>query len=106
MNCRNTIPQLVDWHKRFGPQGFVIIGIHSPEFGWEKPLDKVKSACKELEISYPVALDNDFATWNRYRTRYWPTLHLIDKQGIIRYTHIGEGGYAEMETMIRRLLGQ
>lgn len=96
----------MDWHKRFGPQGLAIIGIHSPEFGWEKPLDKVKSACKKLGISYPVALDNDFATWNRYRTRYWPTLHLIDKEGIIRYTRIGEGGYAEMEAMIERLLGQ
>jgi len=82
----------------------VVIGIHSPEFGWEKPLDKVQSACEALGIPYPVALDNDFATWKRYRTRYWPTLHLIDKQGIIRYTRIGEGRYAEMEAMIRRLL--
>jgi cytochrome oxidase Cu insertion factor (SCO1/SenC/PrrC family) len=96
----------VDWHKRFGPRGLVIIGIHSPEFGWEKPLDKVTSACKELGISYPVALDNDFAIWNRYRTRYWPTLHLIDKQGVIRYTRIGEGEYAEMEAMIQRLLNE
>ncbi len=82
----------------------MVIGIHSPEFGWEKPLDKVQSACEALGIPYPVALDNDFATWKRYRTRYWPTLHLIDKQGIIRYTRIGEGEYAEMEAMIRRLL--
>ena len=96
----------MDWHKRFGARGLVIIGIHSPEFDWEKPLEKVTSACTELGISYPVALDNDFATWNRYRTRYWPTLHLIDKRGIIRYTHIGEGGYAEMEVMIQRLLGE
>ncbi|MFQ5989553.1 MAG: redoxin domain-containing protein [Candidatus Methylomirabilales bacterium] len=100
------MPQLVDWHKRFGPQGLVVIGIHSPEFSWEKPLDKVKSACIELGIPYPVAQDNDFATWNRYGTRYWPTLHLIDKRGIIRYTRIGEGGYAEMEAMIRRLLDE
>lgn len=94
----------MDWHKRFGERGLVVIGIHSPEFGWEKPLDKVQSACEALGIPYPVALDNDFATWKRYRTRYWPTLHLIDKQRIIRYTRIGEGEYAEMEAMIRRLL--
>ncbi len=82
----------------------MVIGIHSPEVGWDKPLEKVQSACEALGIPYPVALDNDFATWKRYRTRYWPTLHLIDKQGNIRYTRIGEGGYAEMEAMIRRLL--
>lgn len=82
----------------------MVIGIHSPEFAWEKPLDKVTSACRALGIPYPVALDNDFATWNRYRTRYWPTLHLIDKRGVIRYTRIGEGGYGEMEARIRRLL--
>ncbi len=84
----------------------MVIGIHTPEFGWEKPLDKVASSCRTLGIAYPVALDNDFVTWNRYRTRYWPTLHLIDKRGVIRYTRIGEGGYAEMEAMIRRLLNE
>ncbi len=102
----HTIPQLVDWHQRFSPRGLVVIGIHSPEFPWERPLDKVKSACADLGIPYPVALDNDFATWKRYRTRYWPTLHLIDKQGIIRFTRIGEGGYAEMEATLRRLLDE
>jgi hypothetical protein len=84
----------------------VVIGIHSPEFDWEKPLDKVASACNLLGIPYPVALDNDFVTWNRYGTRYWPTLQLIDKRGIIRHTQIGEGGYAEMEAMIRQLLDE
>jgi hypothetical protein len=84
----------------------VVIGVHSPEFPWERPLDKVKSACKELGVSYPVAIDNGFETWNRYGTRYWPTLHLIDKRGIVRYTRFGEGGYAEMEAMIRRLLDE
>ncbi len=94
----------MDWHERFESQGLVVIGVHSPEFPWERPLDKVKSACRELGVSYPVAIDNGFETWNRYGTRYWPTLHLIDKRGIVRYTRFGEGGYAEMEAMIRRLL--
>jgi len=96
----------VDWHERFESQGLVVIGVHSPEFPWERPLDKVKSACRELGVSYPVAIDNGFDTWNRYGTRYWPTLHLIDKRGIVRYTRFGEGGYAEMEAMIRRLLDE
>ncbi len=77
-----------------------------PEFPWERPLDKVKSACEYLGIPYPVALDNDFATWNKYRTRYWPTLHLIHRRDIIRYTRIGEGGYAEMEAVLRQLLDE
>ncbi len=94
----------MDWHQRFGPRGLVVIGIHSPEFPWEQSLENVKSACKRLDIPYPVALDNDFATWSRYRTRYWPTIHLIDRRGIIRYTRIGEGAYAEIKAMIRRLL--
>ncbi|MFB3121582.1 MAG: redoxin domain-containing protein [Candidatus Binatia bacterium] len=97
---------MADWHERFKSQGLVVIGIHSPEFPWERSLDKVKSACKELGISYPVAIDNGFATWKRYGTRYWPTLHLIDKRGIVRYTRFGEGGYAAMEAMIRRLLDE
>jgi hypothetical protein len=97
---------LVDWHERFESRGLVVIGVHSPEFPWERPLDKVKSACRELGVSYPVAIDNGFETWNRYGTRYWPTLHLIDKRGIVRYTRFGEGGYAEMEAMIRRLLDE
>lgn len=84
----------------------MVIGIHTPEFDWEKPVAGVKAACNVLGIPYPVALDNDFATWSLYRTQYWPTLHLIDKQGIIRHTQIGEGGYPEMEAMIRRLLSE
>ena len=84
----------------------MVIGIHSPEFPWERPLDKIKMASDKLGITYPVAIDDDFATWKRYRTRYWPTLHLIDKKGIIRYTRIGEGGYVEMESRIRSLLDE
>ncbi|MCI0407574.1 MAG: redoxin domain-containing protein [Acidobacteria bacterium] len=96
----------MDWHQRFGNRGLVVIGIHTPEFDWEKPVAGVKAACNVLGIPYPVALDNDFATWNRYGTEYWPTLHLIDKRGIVRHTQIGEGGYPEMEAMIRRLLSE
>lgn len=94
------------WHEKYGPRGLVVVGIHSPEFAWEHALDNVRNACKELGIRFPVAQDNDFATWKRYRTRYWPTLHIIDKKGVIRYTRIGEGGYEEMEETVQRLLAE
>ena len=94
------------WHKQYGPQGLVVVGIHSPEFSYEHSLDNVRNACKELGIKFPVAQDNDFATWKRYGTRYWPTLHIIDKKGVIQYTRFGEGGYDEMESEIQRLLSE
>ena len=94
------------WHEKYGPRGLVVVGIHSPEFPWEHSLENVKNACKELGIEFPVAQDNDFATWKRYQTRYWPTLHIIDKKGVIQYTRFGEGGYDEMEEIIQRLLAE
>ena len=98
------IPQLRDWHGRYGDQGLTIVGVHSPEFFWEKPLDKVTQATRELQIGYPVVQDNDFAIWRRYRNWAWPSAVLVDKKGIVRFTHIGEGAYAEMEQRIQRLL--
>ena len=94
------------WNEKYGPQGLVVVGIHSPEFSYEHSLDNVRNACKELGIEFPVAQDNDFATWKRYGTRYWPTLHIIDKKGVIQYTRFGEGGYEEMEETIQRLLAE
>ena len=100
------IPQLRAWHDRYAAQGFTIVGVHSPEFFWEKPYEKVAAAVKELGIRYPVVQDNDFAIWKRYGIRYWPTTLLVDKRGIIRYHHIGEGAYQETEALIRRLLAE
>ena len=100
------IPQLRDWHDKYAAQGLTIIGVHCPEFGWEKPFDKVVDAVRELGIKYAVVQDNDFAVWNRYAVRGWPTLVLVDKRGIVRYRHVGEGEYEETEAMIRRLLGE
>src|SRR5437016_2017197 len=105
-NCKNVIPQLRDWHARYAGQGLTIVGVHCPEFGWEKPFDKVVDAVRELGIKYAVVQDNDFAVWNRYAVRGWPTLVLVDKRGIVRYRHVGEGEYEETEAMIRRLLGE
>jgi len=101
-----VIPQLRDWHARYAGQGLTIVGVHCPEFGWEKPFDKVVDAVRELGIKYAVVQDNDFAVWNRYAVRGWPTLVLVDRRGIVRYRHIGEGEYAETEASIRRLLAE
>jgi AhpC/TSA family len=101
-----VIPQLRDWHARYNAKGLTIVGVHAPEFAWEKPYDRVVAATKELGVTYPVVQDNDFAIWKRYSNRYWPAAVIVDKQGIVRYTHIGEGAYAEMEAVIRRLLAE
>ena len=100
------VPSLRDWHERYGPQGLVIIAIHSPEFFWEKDPDRVRARVAELKIRYPVALDNDFSNWRRYGNRYWPTQYLLDKRGRIRARHIGEGGSLEVEAALRVLLAE
>ena len=93
-----------EWHEKFEPAGLTIIGIHSPEFFWERSLARVKEATAKLGIKYPVVQDNGFAIWNRYGVRAWPTIVLIDKSGIIRYSYIGEGAYQRTESVIRQLL--
>ena len=100
------IPQLRDWHARYEKDGLTIVGVHSPEFSWEKPHDKVEAATKQLAVKYPVVQDNDFAIWRRYANWAWPSAVVVDRKGIIRYTHIGEGGYQETEQVIRRLLAE
>jgi peroxiredoxin len=97
---------LREWHNTYSDQGLVVIGNHYPEFSYEEDLDNLKSAIERLEIPYAVAQDNDRATWSAYNNRYWPTLYLIDKQGHLRYTHIGEGRYDETEAAIQALLAE
>lgn len=92
------------WHDKYERSGLTIVGVHSPEFFWEKPLDKVKAAIASLGIKFPVVQDNDFDNWQRYGIWAWPTILLIDKQGVVRYRHIGEGAYRKTETIIRQLL--
>jgi hypothetical protein len=101
-----VIPSLRGWHYEYGPQGLVVIGNHYPEFDYERNLDNLKEAIIRLDIPYAVAQDNDRQTWAAYNNRYWPSLYLIDKQGHIRYTHIGEGRYAETEAAIVALLAE
>ncbi|HUG33751.1 MAG TPA: redoxin domain-containing protein [Anaerolineales bacterium] len=104
INCQNVMPSLKDWHSKYAEQGLVIIGNHYPEFGYEADLANLEDAVSRFGIKYPVAQDNDGATWRAYKNHYWPTLYLIDKQGRIRYVHIGEGRYAETEENIQALL--
>ena len=104
INCKNVIPKLRDWHDQYADDGLVIIGNHYPEFSYEKDLDNLKAAVKDLDIKYAVTQDNEGKTWKSYENRYWPTLYLIDKAGHIRYQHIGEGNYDKTEAVILQLL--
>ncbi len=106
INCRHTIPQVESWYKTYAGQGLVVIGNHYPEFPYEADLNNLKKAVQDLGIQYPVAQDNNGATWNAYKNNYWPTIYLIDKFGHIRYIHIGEGAYAVTESAIQDLLAQ
>ena len=100
------IPQLRAWHEKYEAQGLTIVGVHTPEFFWEKSEDRVAANVKKLGIRYAVVQDNDSRIWERFGVRAWPTTILVDKNGIIRYQHIGEGAYQETESWIRRLLAE
>ena len=100
------IPSLREWYQQYKGEGLVIIGVHTPEFSYEKDLDNVKAAVARLDVPYPVAIDNDWQTWRAYHNRYWPAKYFIDKAGNIRYIHIGEGGYQKQEQIIQALLAE
>ena len=104
VNCIRTFPYLKQWHAKYADDGLVIIGIHSPEFEFEKEYPNVLQATKDNGITWPVAQDNDFETWSNFSNRFWPAKYLIDKDGTVRYTYFGEGGYDETEKQIRTLL--
>jgi len=104
VNCIRTFPYLREWNARYADDGLVIVGVHSPEFEFEKDYSNVLQATKENGIIWPVAQDNDFKTWKSYSNRFWPAKYLIDKDGVVRYTHFGEGAYDETEKKIRDLL--
>ncbi len=104
INCQRTTPYLNAWYEKYKDKGFVIIGIHTPEFEFEKVYQNVLEATKRLEIKYPVVLDNDYSTWSAYQNRFWPRKYLIDIDGYIVYDHIGEGQYEETEQKIQDAL--
>jgi cytochrome c biogenesis protein CcdA/thiol-disulfide isomerase/thioredoxin len=105
VNCLRNLTYIKAWNQRYHAQGLVIIGVHTPEFDFEKKLANVEAAVKLFGILYPVALDNQFVTWNNYKNHYWPAHYLINKKGYIVYKHFGEGDYDVMENNIRFLLG-
>ena len=104
INCVRTLPHITAWDDKYSDQGLLIVGIHSPEFEFEKNPDNVQMAIDKHGISYPVLLDNDMETWKAFDNRYWPRKYIADHEGYIRYDHIGEGGYQETEKIIQQLL--
>jgi len=106
INCQRTLPYLTSWYEKYADDGLVILGIHTPEFEFEKEYDNVLRAVEKWGVTYPVILDNDFSTWHSYKNRYWPRKYLIDIDGFIVYDHIGEGAYDVTEAKIVELLNE
>jgi thiol-disulfide isomerase/thioredoxin len=106
INCRNTLPSIKSWHDRYHDKGLSVIGVHSPEFDEERNVENLRRAVTSLGINYPVVTDNDYQTWKAYNVEAWPTIFLLDKQGRIRWVHVGEGSYEETERQIQKLLGE
>lgn len=104
INCIRTLPYVTSWYEKYRDKGFVVLGIHTPEFEFEKKTDNVLAAIKQYKIIYPVAQDNDYRTWNAYSNHYWPAKYLVDAKGNIRYFHFGEGEYDQTEKAIQKLL--
>ena len=105
INCQRTLPYVTKWNSQYEAQGLKVVGVHTPEFPFEKEINNVKAALTDHGITYPVPIDNDFSTWRAYDNHYWPHLFLADRDGVVQYDHIGEGAYDTTEQTIRQLLG-
>ena len=105
INCVRTLPYLRAWHERYAPDGLVLVGVHSPEFDFEHVRANVEAATRRLRVTWPVALDNQKEIWDTFKNAYWPAKYVADREGKIRYNHIGEGAYKETEDVLRSLLG-
>ena len=106
VNCIRTFPYLKEWHAKYADKGLVIVGVHTPEFDFEKITDNVVRSAQDYDLAWPIAQDNDFGTWTAYSNRFWPAKYLVDQDGTVRYTHFGEGGYIDTEGQIRSLLSE
>ncbi|MEM5427932.1 thioredoxin family protein [Cupriavidus oxalaticus] len=104
INCIRTLPHVRQWYDKYRDKGLVVVGVHTPEFGYEKSTANVQAAIKRFDIRYPVAQDNMYATWNAWRNQYWPALYLVDASGNVVYKHFGEGNYAQTEAAIQKAL--
>jgi thiol-disulfide isomerase/thioredoxin len=105
-NCRNTLPAVKKWDAQYGDKGLTIIGVHTPESDLERSESDLRREVAALGVKYPVVTDNDYSTWKAYGVEAWPTLFLLDKQGRVRWTHVGEGYYDETEAVIKKLLAE
>ncbi len=105
INCQRTLPYVTKWHDQYVAKGLKIIGVHTPEFAFERDANNIKDAMQKHGIKYPVPIDNEFKTWKAYGNEYWPHLYLADRQGNLVYDHIGEGAYEKTEQTIQKLLG-
>ena len=106
INWLRTLPYVRAWAEKYRDRGLVVIGVHTPEFPFEKDLDNVRRAAKDMRVGYPIAIDNDYAIWRAFDNHYWPALYLIDAKGRIRHQQFGEGQYDESEKVIQRLLAE
>jgi thiol-disulfide isomerase/thioredoxin len=106
INWLRTLPYVRAWAEKYKNQGLVVIGVHAPEFAFEKNLDNVRRAAKEMRVEYPIAIDNNFALWRAFKNQYWPALYFVDAQGQIRHHHFGEGEYKRSERVIQQLLSE
>lgn len=104
INCLNALPHVRDWHRKYKDQGLVVVGVHSPEFAFEKNINNVKRAVDRLEVAFPVAIDNNFTIWRAFGNSYWPAHYFVDAKGRIRFHHFGEGEYDKSEQVIQQLL--
>jgi thiol-disulfide isomerase/thioredoxin len=104
INCQRTLPYITRWHSQYQLQGLKVIGVHTPEFAFEREPNNIEQALKQHQITYPVPIDNEYKTWQAYDNHYWPHLFLADRQGLMRYDHIGEGAYDTTEQTIQQLL--
>jgi cytochrome c biogenesis protein CcdA/thiol-disulfide isomerase/thioredoxin len=106
INCLRTLPHIRAWYEEYRGDGLVIVGVHTPEFAFEREADNVRRAVRDQRIEYPVALDNEYGTWQAFQNRYWPAKYFVDRRGRLRYVHFGEGDYEESERVIRTLLAE
>jgi thiol-disulfide isomerase/thioredoxin len=105
-NCQNALPHINALYEKYRDDGLLVVGVHSPEFGFEKDISNVREAVARENIEYPVVLDNNYAIWNAYDQRFWPAWYLIDADGFIRYRHFGEGAYDETDQKVKELLAE
>jgi thiol-disulfide isomerase/thioredoxin len=106
INCQNTFPYLRKWYQAYRSQGLVVVGVHTPEFEFEKSVSNIRQAIKHYDVTWPVAVDPKHATWDAYNNQYWPAEYFVDKNGKLRHTHFGEGEYDKTEQVIRGLLAE